>query len=184
MDKNITSDHAIGEQICYWRKLHGWSQRELARRANIANGALSQVELGHSSPAVNTLQKVAKALGISLQALMFDEPRLPCEIMRANDAAKFTNTAFGACRIYQNADGDKAFYRIHLLPSQTFNSVTLLPMQKLRCGFNVHIYNGSCTLIVAGIEYALMKGDGLWLIADSSFELVALSTLDAVIWPA
>lgn len=198
MDKNITSDHAIGEQICHWRKLRGWSQRELARRANIANGALSQVELGHSSPAVNTLQKVAKALGISLQALMFGEPCVPCEIMQSNDAAKLANTAFGACSTYQNTNGDSVFYRVQLLSGQTFQSAVLLPVQKLAQapiqssipikslsgGFTAHIYEGNCTLFIAGIEYALTRGDALWLMPNASFELVANSALDAVIWPA
>lgn len=85
-DTQPNTNPEIGSQITRWRKLRAWSQRELARRAGIANGALSQVELGHSSPSVATLQKVAKAFGVSLQALMFNEPAMPFEHLALGDA--------------------------------------------------------------------------------------------------
>lgn len=190
MNNNSTHDRPIGEQICCWRQLRGWSQRELARRANIANGALSQVELGHSSPAVNTLQKVASALGISLQALMFDEPCLPYRVMRKHEAIIDEEVVLGRSTVFYshaNATDKFSFCNVHLSGGQTLTSASLFSMQRQKfnqdTGFTVYVYEGRCCSLIAGMTNTLNAGDALWIVAGASFELQADSTMSAVIWP-
>ncbi|WP_156312450.1 helix-turn-helix domain-containing protein [Marinagarivorans algicola] len=173
---NITGvqELAVGEQISRWRKLRGWSQRELARRAAIANGALSQVELGHSSPAVHTLQKVAKALGVTLQALLFDEPYLPCHVVRAGDAIHIDLGVVGSC-VYSRFTGHAALLHLQIAQGQklTSQSLSAVSGQVLDSGCNIHVYDGLCLLVASGIEYSLNKGDSLNVMPGVEIELIS-----------
>ena len=51
----------------HWREHRGYSVRELAKRAGVGFVTVSRIENGHMSPTVTMLEKLAKALGISLR---------------------------------------------------------------------------------------------------------------------
>ena len=57
----------IGQRLVTWRNLWGFSQRELARRAGLTNGTLSQIEQGNTSPSLQTIEKLAVAFGLDTQ---------------------------------------------------------------------------------------------------------------------
>ena len=48
------------------RNAHGLSQRELARRAGVTNGAISMIEQNRVSPSVASLKKILDVFGLSL----------------------------------------------------------------------------------------------------------------------
>jgi len=52
------------------RKRRGWSQAELARRAGVHNSVVNRAERGQTSLTLGTLEKLAKALGISPRSLI------------------------------------------------------------------------------------------------------------------
>lgn len=56
----------VGQRLLLIRKINGWSQRELARRAGVTNSAISQMEQGRISPSVASLKKVLDGVPISL----------------------------------------------------------------------------------------------------------------------
>lgn len=56
----------VGQRLQLIRKINGWSQRELARRAGVTNSAISQMEQGRISPSVASLKKVLDGVPISL----------------------------------------------------------------------------------------------------------------------
>lgn len=61
----------LGERL---RILRGHrTQRDLARDAGIDNGTLSRLERGELDPTLSTLQKIARALGISLSVMFSDD---------------------------------------------------------------------------------------------------------------
>jgi transcriptional regulator with XRE-family HTH domain len=51
----------------HWRQRRGYSVRQLARRAGVGFVSVSRIENGHMSPTVEMLEKLAKALGISVR---------------------------------------------------------------------------------------------------------------------
>jgi transcriptional regulator with XRE-family HTH domain len=51
----------------HWRNKRGYSVRELARRAKVGFVTVSRIENGHISPTVAMLEKLAKALGITVR---------------------------------------------------------------------------------------------------------------------
>lgn len=56
----------IGENIKYFRKKIGLTQRELAERCELATGTIQQYELRKRQPSIDQLRKIATALGVSL----------------------------------------------------------------------------------------------------------------------
>jgi HTH-type transcriptional regulator/antitoxin HipB len=52
------------------RKRRGWSQAELGRRAGVASSVISRAERGETDLTLSTLDKLAKALGVSPRSLI------------------------------------------------------------------------------------------------------------------
>lgn len=65
-------DQVLGLRIRHMRKARGLSLKDLAERAGVSIGLVSQVERGLSSPSVRILASIADALTVSLSSL-FEE---------------------------------------------------------------------------------------------------------------
>ena len=61
------------------RKSRGWSLRELAERAGVAVDTVFQAERGNRKPNTRTVEKLAAALGVSIETLLVE----PVEDYRA-----------------------------------------------------------------------------------------------------
>lgn len=78
----------VGKRIQMLRKAKGWTQKELAERLELATGTVQQYELGKRSPSVETLQSIAKLLGVSIDDLTStsefdDEYEMICETLNS-----------------------------------------------------------------------------------------------------
>lgn len=62
----------VGERIRRLREERGWSQAELARRTRLSPQYMCDIELGKASPALNTLERIAAALGVPVAGLLSD----------------------------------------------------------------------------------------------------------------
>jgi len=56
----------VGAHLRAVRKMHGLSQRELAKRAGVTNGTISLIEQNRVSPSVSSLRKVLAGIPMSL----------------------------------------------------------------------------------------------------------------------
>ena len=56
----------IGARLCELRKMHGFSQRELAKRAGVTNGTISLIEQNRISPSIGSLKKGLDGFPISI----------------------------------------------------------------------------------------------------------------------
>jgi transcriptional regulator with XRE-family HTH domain len=56
----------IGARLRELRKMHGLSQRELAKRAGVTNGTISLIEQNRISPSIGSLKKVLDGFPISI----------------------------------------------------------------------------------------------------------------------
>ncbi len=63
-------DFWLGQQLREIRRSHRLSLEQVARKADISIGSLSQIERGMTSPTVNMLNRIAAALDISLNDLL------------------------------------------------------------------------------------------------------------------
>lgn len=66
-------DIDVGKRLKEIRKAHGYSQRQLAERSGVTNGAISMIEKNNSSPSVASLKKVLAGIPMSLSEF-FSEP--------------------------------------------------------------------------------------------------------------
>jgi len=69
MSKNTSS--TIGENIKKYRQQQGLSQDTLSKKANLAFHTVAKIETGATpNPTIETVKKIADALGVSLDSLM------------------------------------------------------------------------------------------------------------------
>src|SRR5712692_9463904 len=70
----------IGDRVRALRETKNLSQREVEKRTGLLRAYISRVENGHTVPAIETLEKLASALGCPLYQLFYDgeePPKLP-----------------------------------------------------------------------------------------------------------
>jgi transcriptional regulator with XRE-family HTH domain len=79
----------IGERLKAARMARGLSQRQLARKAGVTNGLISQIEQNHSSPSIASLKRITDALPLSLADFFADDFVPPSPVFfRADDQPK------------------------------------------------------------------------------------------------
>lgn len=61
---------ALHQNIAYFREKAGLSQRELADRAGLSPGIIGQYETNRKTPRLETLRRLADALGTSVAELL------------------------------------------------------------------------------------------------------------------
>lgn len=69
----------IGERLRVFRKQKQFSQGEIEKRTGLLRSYISRVENGHTVPAVETLEKFARALEVPLYQLFY-EGETPAEL--------------------------------------------------------------------------------------------------------
>ncbi|MDH4162350.1 MAG: helix-turn-helix domain-containing protein [Nitrospirota bacterium] len=62
-----TAKRLLGARIKEIRKLKGFSQDKLAEKIDIDTKHLSRIEVGGSYPSLDTLDRIAKALGVDMK---------------------------------------------------------------------------------------------------------------------
>ena len=76
----------IGGRILAVRRARRLTQRDVARRAGIAEPFLSRIENNHAQPSVSTLERLAGAMGVTLWDLLAVEParfKVPCPVSQS-----------------------------------------------------------------------------------------------------
>src|SRR5262249_25017817 len=72
----------LGKRLVDLRRKRGLSTGELAARAKVTSGFISQLEHNKTSPSLATLQRVAVALDVPLTYLLLDEDTRPQVVRR------------------------------------------------------------------------------------------------------
>lgn len=67
--RQVTIAREIGERLRAYRTQRGWSQEELAERADLHTTYIGQLERGEKNATIESISKVAGALDISLSKL-------------------------------------------------------------------------------------------------------------------
>jgi transcriptional regulator with XRE-family HTH domain len=75
----------VGDRLRALREERNFSQGEIEKRTGLLRCYISRVENGHTVPAVETLEKFARALEVPMYQLLYDgekPPQLPNELKR------------------------------------------------------------------------------------------------------
>jgi transcriptional regulator with XRE-family HTH domain len=85
---------SVGIKIKGERDKAGWTQTELAKRAEITSSALSQIERGDRYPSTVVLSKLAKALSVSIDYLLGEHREVEIYAGIHNDKLKSLFSGF------------------------------------------------------------------------------------------
>lgn len=82
MSNNYDIKKQLGSRIKFLRKLKNFTQEMFSEMINIEPQSLSNIERGKFAPSIETLQKIACALGVQPYELYLFENVMPLEQMR------------------------------------------------------------------------------------------------------
>jgi len=86
----------LGKKIRHMRQARGLTTVELARRSRVTTGFISQLEHSHTVPSLQTLRRVATALGVSLTYFLLEESLQP-QVVRKRERQIIPLGHDGAC---------------------------------------------------------------------------------------
>ncbi|RVT82196.1 cupin domain-containing protein [Rhodobacteraceae bacterium CCMM004] len=111
----------IGGRLRQVRETRGLSQRELASRAGLTNGAVSLIEQNKSSPSVSSLKRLLDALPLTLSEFFSDveEAGAPKYFYAADEFTELSpqeaGLGSGAVRVSLRQLGDAARHSLQVL---------------------------------------------------------------------
>lgn len=82
---------AISQQVRAWRLDRGLTQAELQMRSGLAHNAISRIETGEVQPRLETIERLAQSLDISVEQLQFRQPSSFQPVTNDNDLAGLIN---------------------------------------------------------------------------------------------
>jgi transcriptional regulator with XRE-family HTH domain len=75
----------IGERLRALREQKKMSQGDIEKRTGLLRCYISRAENGHSVPAIETLEKIARAMGVPLYQLFYDGEKPPDAAPKVED---------------------------------------------------------------------------------------------------
>ena len=73
----MTSSESLGRRIAYLRKQRKMSQLDLSIEANVNKNYISDLEKGRRNPTLLVIERIADALGVSLEVLFKGVESIP-----------------------------------------------------------------------------------------------------------
>ena len=142
---------------------------------------LGQIELGQSTPTINIVWKIARALGLPFSALIAAPSAVPAKVLRAKKA-RILRSADGAfsSRALFPFDGRRTveFYELRLAPQAVERAEAHAPGTVE----NLIVSSGSLEMVVGGDRHQLGAGDAIQFEADTAHEYRNLGRTEAVLY--
>ena len=151
------SVETLGARLRVLRRRAGLSQRELARRARMSNGAISTIESDKVSPSISALRQILSALDLSLaEFFAHEEPAGEPVVFRVRDLTEIAGGAVSYRQVGADLRG-RALQMLHerYRPGARSGS-HLLTHQGEEAGL---VISGTLALEVDGQSYELGPGD-------------------------
>ena len=169
----------LGERLKLIRQRQGFSQRELARRADMTNGTLSNIEQGKVSPSVTSLEKILNAFPMSLQEFFSDQLDFSPAVFRRSDMVHIVkdDTEFHILPIKES--GQESVY----LAQQVYHPGARVKSEWLvKNGFvGGIVIEGELELLLEGIQYHIAAGEGFCFALSRQHAFVNSSNIDCTV---
>ena len=164
MQSDIPTDD-IGTRLRMVRQIYGLTQRELARRAGVTNGAISLIEQNRVSPSISSLKKILDGIPLSL-ADFFTLNFSPSENVFFS-AAELPEIAYGEA-ISMRMVGQNTKNRAMQMLREAYQpgadtGEEMLRHQGEECGI---IVSGCLAVTVGAQEKTLSPGDAYYFRSD------------------
>ena len=175
------SGPAVGSNLRRIRTTRGLSLERLARASGVSRAMLSQIELGQSTPTINTVWKIAQALNCSFSVLITTHPVRETRVLRAADA-----------KILASRDGkvsSRALFPLDEPRQVEFYELRLAPLSSERAEphapgtiENLIVTSGSLEMVVGRVKHTLAAGDAIQFEANVFHEYRNAGMAETVIY--
>ena len=159
----------VGRNLRRLRTKRGLSLERLSRASGVSRGMLGQIELGQSTPTINVLWKIARALGVAFSTLISEQGASRPTVLRGATARVLTSHdgAFVSRALFPiDQPRDVEFYELRLAPASVEKAEPHPPGTKE----NLVVLDGSLGMVVAGTRHSLAAGDAILFDADVPHE--------------
>lgn len=155
----------VGANLKRFRNERGLSLEKLARASGVSRAMLGQIELGQSTPTINVLWKIARALGVPFSALISQEsapgtmvlPAAKAKVLRSHDGSFSSRALFPMDR-----PRTVEFYELRLAPLAVEHADPHPPGTTE----NLVVTAGSVEITVGSDRRLLASGDAILFEAD------------------
>lgn len=145
----------FGANIRRIRKARGLSLKDLSEASGLTVSYLSKTELNKVNPSINTLFKIARALGVTVSAITADSSDV--HLVRSDNRTVRINPG-SDLRYEMLAEGQKMIVMICSLGPGDTSGEEHFAHGGEAC---VYVVEGSVVVFVGGQEYPLTQGDAL-----------------------
>ena len=177
------AEDGIGQKMRLRRKVRNLSLQEVASRADISIGLLSQIERGLTTPSVRSLTSICKALEMP-GGWLFDHsadgaPDSPL-IVRRHQRRVLDLGAKGMIKELMTPDACAGIQMMRLVirPGGSTGATPYIHPEGAKCGT---VTSGGLGLEVDGVEYRLEPGDSYAFDATSMIRFWCIGAEDTVI---
>jgi transcriptional regulator with XRE-family HTH domain len=155
----------VGANLRRLRVKRGLSLERLAKASGVSRAMLGQIELGHSTPTINVVWKIARALDVSFATLITEHAgtstalvlRDRAKLLTSQDGS-FTSRALFPFDEPRNVE----FYELNLAP----NSIEEADAHPVGTTENLVVTSGALELSVGKVRHQLSTGDAIFFEAD------------------
>ena len=151
----------VGNKIRYLRKSNGLTLKQLARGCDLSANTISLVERSEVAPSIETLCKIANALGVSPSSLFLEVCKPRVILQRADEIENATNIAGQTLRILNSSLNTSG---CTLATTKTIPSLTESPTIRRH---SILCLCGQVELELDGQNYSLNPGDNLAFNSDA-----------------
>ncbi len=155
----------VGGNLRRLRMKRGLSLERLSRASSVSRAMLGQIELGQSTPTINVLWKIARALGVPFSALISNRPIGGTTVMPAARAKVLTSHdgAFTSRALFPfDEPRTVEFYELRLAPLSA-EQADPHPPGTLE---NLVVTAGTLEMTVGAERHLLATGDAILFEAD------------------
>lgn len=155
----------VGGNLRRLRMKRGLSLERLARASGVSRAMLGQIELGQSTPTINVLWKIARALAVPFSALITNRAAGRTTVMAASRAKVLTSHdgAFSSRALFPfDEPRTVEFYELRLGPLSLEQADAHPPGTTE----NLVVTTGTLEMTVAGERHLLATGDAILFEAD------------------
>ena len=159
----------VGANLRRLRTKRGLSLERLAQASGVSRAMLGQVELGRSTPTINIVWKIARALDLPFSALIADPGERRPAVLRASRMRVLTSHdgAFVSRALFPfDVPREVEFYELRLAPASVEKADAHPPGTKE----NLVVVEGALDLVVGGDRQRLESGDAILFDADVAHE--------------
>lgn len=171
----------LGANLRRLRLRRGLSLERLAKASGVSRAMLGQIELGQSTPTINVVWKISRALGVPFSALI-SQQRRPRTALLAGARAKLLTSADGTFTSRSLFPFDEArkveFYELHLRG----RAREVAEPHAAGTTENLVVAAGALELSVDTERFVLAAGDAVFFEADVPHEYFNPGDVEAIMY--